>query len=318
MPKTLSTAAQMARGHGTVAESDERAPVTVIGLGMMGQALAEAFLKDGHRTTVWNRSAGKADDLVAKGALSAATAAEAISASRVVVVCVSDYDAVRLILGNLDDASGDALAGRAIVNLTSGTPEQARELAAWAATRGAEYLDGSIMAIPPGIGQPETLLLYSGSQRVFETNQPMLKLLGGRTTYLGADAGLAALFDLGLLGMMYALYGGFIHALAMLGTAKVDGATFMPYATGWLNDVVSWLPHFARDIDAGDYATEISTLDINKAGIAHIVHASEAHGISAEVLRPIQALIDRRVAEGHGSDGLPSLIEVLRRPTSAA
>jgi hypothetical protein len=32
------------------------------------------------------------------------------------------------------------------------------------------------------------------------------------------------------------------------------------------------------------------------------------------VLRPIQALIDRRVAEGHGSDGMASLIEAIRRP----
>jgi hypothetical protein len=28
----------------------------------------------------------------------------------------------------------------------------------------------------------------------------------------------------------------------------------------------------------------------------------------------MQALIDRRVAEGHGADGMASLIEVLRRP----
>jgi 3-hydroxyisobutyrate dehydrogenase-like beta-hydroxyacid dehydrogenase len=315
MPKTLTTTAQMARGHEAVLESDERTTVTVIGLGMMGQALAGAFLEHGHQTTVWNRSPGKADDLVAKGALHVATAAEAVAASRVVVICVSDYDAVRAIVGNESD---DALAGRALVNLTSGTPEQARELAAWAVARGADYLDGAIMAIPPGIGQPDTLLLYSGSAAVFEGHQSMLELLGGRTTYLGADAGLAALYDMGLLSMMYALYGGFLHALALVGTGKVDGATFMPYATGWLNDVLSWLPHFASDIDAGRFATDISSLDINKDGISHIVHTSESLGISADVLRPMQALIDRRVAEGHGSDGLPSLIEALRGPTAAA
>ena len=39
----------------------DRTPVTVIGLGLMGQALAGAFLRAGHPTTVWNRSAAKAD-----------------------------------------------------------------------------------------------------------------------------------------------------------------------------------------------------------------------------------------------------------------
>lgn len=49
-------------------------PVSVLGLGMLGSELARAFLDHGHATTVWNRSHGKADDLVAGGAIRAATA----------------------------------------------------------------------------------------------------------------------------------------------------------------------------------------------------------------------------------------------------
>jgi 3-hydroxyisobutyrate dehydrogenase-like beta-hydroxyacid dehydrogenase len=234
--------------------------------------------------------------------------AEAIASSDVIVVCVSDYDAVRQILGE----AGAGLAGRAIVNLTSGQPKQARELSAWVAAQGGEYLDGAIMAIPPGIGQPETLLLYSGSAQVFRTNESMLTLLGGRTTYLSDEPGLAALYDMALLSMMYALYGGFLHALALVGTAGVSGAAFMPYAMPILTEILSWLPPFADEIDARSYETEISSLDINKDGIAHIVQASEHLGISADVLRPVQAMIDRRVAAGHGRQGLQSLIEELR------
>jgi 3-hydroxyisobutyrate dehydrogenase-like beta-hydroxyacid dehydrogenase len=43
-------------------------PVTVIGLGLMGRALATAFLRAGHPTTVWNRTPAKAEQLVAQGA----------------------------------------------------------------------------------------------------------------------------------------------------------------------------------------------------------------------------------------------------------
>lgn len=310
MASTLSTAAQNGQEHAVLKESHVASRVTVIGLGMMGQALAATFLEHGHPTTVWNRSAGKADDLVSRGALLATTPSEAISASPLTIVCVSDCEAVRGVLSGL----GDTLAGRTIVNLTSGTPDQARELAAWVAERGGDYLDGAIMAIPPGIGQPETILFYSGEPSIFEAHQSILKRLGGATTHVGADPGLAALYDMALLSMMYALYGGFLHALALVGTAKIDGATLTPYATRLITDVISWLPDFAREIDAGDYATEISSLDINRDGIGHIVAASEALGMSADVLRPMQSLIERRVAEGHGRDGLASLIEVVRRP----
>lgn len=66
----------------TDAAGDEPAPVTVIGLGLMGSALAGAFLANGNPTTVWNRSAEKADSLAAQGARRAATVADAVMASR--------------------------------------------------------------------------------------------------------------------------------------------------------------------------------------------------------------------------------------------
>src|SRR5687767_7610160 len=106
--------------------SPRPAPVTVIGLGVMGQALAHAFLAAGHPTTVWNRSAGRADALVAAGATEAGTAAEAVAATPLVVLCVLDRPAVDAVL----DAAGEAVGpDRTIVNLTSSVPEDARALA---------------------------------------------------------------------------------------------------------------------------------------------------------------------------------------------
>ena len=74
---------------------ENRVPVSVIGLGMMGAALAGAYLRAGHRTTVWNRSAGKADALVEQGASRADTIADAVAASDVLVACVVDATNLR-------------------------------------------------------------------------------------------------------------------------------------------------------------------------------------------------------------------------------
>lgn len=57
--------------------TNDSVQVSVLGLGAMGNALAAALVKAGHATTVWNRSAGKADNLVAQGAQAAATAGDA-------------------------------------------------------------------------------------------------------------------------------------------------------------------------------------------------------------------------------------------------
>lgn len=73
--------------------------VTVLGLGKMGTALAEALLSGGYRTTVWNRTTtGRADDLVGKGAARADTVSDAVAAGQLVIVCVSDYDSARQVL----------------------------------------------------------------------------------------------------------------------------------------------------------------------------------------------------------------------------
>src|SRR5690606_37575949 len=89
-------------------ESTMNHDVTVLGLGLMGRALAGAFLRDGHPTTVWNRTVEKAGDLVGQGARLAASPGEAVAAAPLTVICVSDHDAV---LGLLDRLGGD-LGGR--------------------------------------------------------------------------------------------------------------------------------------------------------------------------------------------------------------
>ena len=119
-------------------------------------------------------------------------------------MCVLEYDTVREIL----TPAGSALVGRVLVNLTNGRPQQAREMAEWVASQGAEYLDGGIMATPLMIGQPHSLVLYSGPEAVFHTYQTTLELLG-TGKYLGADPGLASLHDLALLSGMYGVFAGF-------------------------------------------------------------------------------------------------------------
>ena len=265
--------------------------ISVIGLGAMGSALAAAFLNRGLATTVWNRSAGKADALVAKGAVRAATVADALAASKLVVVCLLNYDTVYEALGD----TGDALSGRVLVNLTNGTPAQARDMAKWATERGADYLDGGIMAIPPMVGQPEALLLYSGSKNAFDAHRKELDSLG-TSKYLGADAGLAPLYDLALLTGMWGMFGGAIHATALVGTEKIEAREFMSLLIPWINAMVGGLPHLAEQVDTGDYTKEVvSNLGMQAVAYVNLIEASQAQGVSTELIAPMQDLMKRGV-----------------------
>lgn len=178
-------------------------PLTLLGLGAMGTALAGAWLSAGHPLTVWNRTAARAEPLAAKGAALAATPAAAVAANRLVVVCLLDDESVGEALAGAD------LTGKDIVNLVTGTPGTARARAAWAAARGARYLDGGIMAVPPMIGVPQAgpYVFYSGSRELFEEHREALAVPAG-TRYVGEDAGFAALYDVALLSAMYGMFAG--------------------------------------------------------------------------------------------------------------
>lgn len=199
----------------------------------MGQALAAAYLAAGHSVTVWNRSGDKADRLVDIGAVRAETAAEAIEASGMIVVCLSTYEVVRSTLMPL----AGQLAGRVIINLTTGTPDEARRLEDWTKESGIDYLDGAIMAVPSMIGSPDALILYGGRKELFDAYQPMLQVLGGSTTYLGEDTGVALLYDLAMLTMLYGAWYSYFHAHALLRTANISAENFLPYTSNWLQHV---------------------------------------------------------------------------------
>lgn len=75
--------------------------VSVIGLGEMGSALARAFLAGEKTVIAWSRNPARAAPLQAMGAIGAATVADAIAASPVTMICLSDYAAMRLVPARL-------------------------------------------------------------------------------------------------------------------------------------------------------------------------------------------------------------------------
>ncbi|MFH8291230.1 NAD(P)-dependent oxidoreductase [Streptomyces sp. NPDC018059] len=286
------------------------ASVTVLGLGLMGTALAAALLKAGHDTTVWNRTASKTGPLAAQGATPAETAAEAITASPLVIVCLTTNDNVRGLL----EAESAALAGRTVVNLTNGTPAQARELADWAAEHGITYIDGGIMAVPQMIATPAAYILYSGTdEEAYETHRPTLAALAD-TKWVGKDPGAAALYDLSLLTGMYGMVMGVAQAYALIGSGGVPAREFAPLLKDWVNAMTDGLvPGMAEAVDSGQHLTDVSSLAINQAALPNFLTAFAQQGLRADLFEPLQALLDRSIDEGYAADGLSRLVTLIKK-----
>ncbi|MFJ9775553.1 NAD(P)-binding domain-containing protein [Kitasatospora sp. NPDC101157] len=290
-------------------ENVGKTPVTLLGLGAMGTALARAWLAAGHPLTVWNRSAARAEALAAEGAVVAATAAEAVAAARLVVVCLLDDASVEEALAGAD------LAGRDLVNLVTSTPGQARARADWAAARGARYLDGGIMAVPPMIGVPAAgaYVFYSGSAELVEEHRETLAAPAA-VQYVGADAGYAALHDVALLSAMYGTFAGVAHAFALVRNEDVKPGDLAPLLAGWLTAMVGSVERTAEQLESGDYTTGVvSNLAMQVAGKETLLRTAEEQRVSAELLSPYFRLMEHRLALGSGAEDLVGVVDLLRR-----
>ncbi|MFC3452447.1 NAD(P)-dependent oxidoreductase [Amycolatopsis speibonae] len=272
--------------------------VTVLGLGPMGHALAAAFTAADHPTTVWNRTPGKENGL---DVTTAATAADAITASPLVIVCVRDYAVAQSIL------DADALKGRTLVNLTGGSPQQARAMAKWATEHGIGYLDGVIMATTDAIGGPDAALFFSGPADLYETHRPTLAALGENARYAGDSPGRAAAFDASLQDMLWTSMSGVVHMFALAKAENIAAADLAGHAKALLGFFPDMIDLLAEQVGTGHYPGEHGTLDSTAATMDHILDAIRAQNLDNGVLSAARAEIQRALDAGHGSDGFGRL-----------
>ncbi|GEN13393.1 hypothetical protein MFU01_84300 [Myxococcus fulvus] len=119
----------------------------------------------------------KAAPLLARGAIQRRDIEAALAASPLVITCLKTYDATLQVLA----PAASTLAGRTLVTLNSGTPASARGRAEWARRHDLRFLDGAVKNVPDAVGKPDTLLLHSGDEAVFDEHRATLKVPGGDT-----------------------------------------------------------------------------------------------------------------------------------------
>ena len=151
--------------------------VSVIGLGLMGSAIARSLVRAGHTVTVWNRTSSRAEVIAAEGASVARDPAEAVAASQASIWCLLDYPIIAEVMNQPDVR--DALAGKTAVPSATGGPDEVALVAEALASAGAHHVDAKIMFFPAQAGDPDAELLLSGDRAAYEANRDWLGDVGG-------------------------------------------------------------------------------------------------------------------------------------------
>lgn len=284
--------------------------VSVIGLGAMGSALARAQIAAGHDVTVWNRTAARAEPLVAAGARLAGTGAEAATAGTIILICVDTYASAETALEGTWCEGG--LAGRTVVQLGTSSPGEARAFATRVEAAGGQALDGAIMAYPDFVGpDSDGLIMIGGSQAAWRDAEPALRFLSGNVRHLGENIVAPAALDTAMLTMSLALYAGVAHAARICESEGVPVgdlarlASHGPLATNRLEVIAADAFRLGSLHDGGSLAVWADVAD-------RLCEQARERDIDAEIPEFLAQLYRRATDAGHGAEDVMALVKLLR------
>jgi 3-hydroxyisobutyrate dehydrogenase len=159
--------------------------VGFIGLGTMGSAMAGHLARARHPLTIWNRTAGRAADLVALGATEAASPAQVAHASDVVVLCVSDTPDVEAVLFGPDGVADGAGPGSLVIDCSTIAPSASRAFGTRLSERGVAFVDAPVSGGSEGARSATLTIFVGGEASDVGRARPILATLGRTITHVG-------------------------------------------------------------------------------------------------------------------------------------
>jgi 3-hydroxyisobutyrate dehydrogenase-like beta-hydroxyacid dehydrogenase len=283
--------------------------VAVLGMGLMGSAIARTLLREGYEVSVWNRSPAKCLALVSDGAAQAANVTEAVRRSDTVVLILNNYDTARKALA---EASAE-LHGKTLISLMTGSPAEAQQFADWVTINGGRYLDGIIAAYPADIGHASTLMYFSGAETVWAEQHEMLKALAGASTYLGTATGAANVMDAAMTAAFYDVsIGAFHEALSFAVTSGVELSAIRRTLDSWMTLLGHELHQALNAVESGDFSSDQATLDTYLAGMQSCRQSMLTAGERAGLLGAAVYNLELAQSAGLGQDGISGQYKIAR------
>ncbi len=204
--------------------------VGVVGLGPMGSALARRLLQAGHRVTVYNRTAKRAEPLVAEGAVLAPTPARAADNEAVITMLADDAAVLALVCGK--DGVIEGLP-RGAVHLTTSTISMALadQLTELHRDKGQVHVAAPVLGRPPAAEAGELFVMAAGEPADIERVRGVLDAIGQRVFVIGSRPTQAHLLKLCANFLIYSTIEQFAEVFALTEKGGIDGAAVFQMLT---------------------------------------------------------------------------------------
>jgi 3-hydroxyisobutyrate dehydrogenase-like beta-hydroxyacid dehydrogenase len=207
--------------------------VGFIGLGQMGHGMASNLLNAGHEVTVYNRSPGKAKDLVARGAHEALSVAEACGGDAVMTMLADDKAVEHVALGEGGIAANLA---KSAIHISSSTISVAlsERLAQAHATAGQRFVSAPVFGRPDAAAAGKLFVAAAGADEALEDCAKLLEAIGQRTIILSSTPSSANLVKLSGNFLIASVIESLGEALALVGKGGIHLHAYVELLTSTL------------------------------------------------------------------------------------
>lgn len=278
--------------------------IGVMGMGLMGAAVAKQLLELGYKVTVWNRTAERCAALADLGARVAQTPDQLVRQSDAIIALLANCD----VLDALIDQVGTGLEGKDVLNLVTGSPNQIRSSMQRAQGYGAHVLTGAIQAYPSGIGSGGAAIICAGESEVWKRLEGVVRGLAGSSYWVAEDVGRPSVLDSAVTGCFF--FTAMSACLEGASYAASDGLSvkeFRQSAKAYAQMLPAQLDLLFDAIEQGDTSTNDATLHTFAASLTHFRRAFSDVGASDVFLRANYERMSRAIDEGYGDQGFTAL-----------
>jgi len=196
--------------------------VGLIGLGLMGKPMGMNLLKAGFPLTVWNRTASRADELVAAGAKLAPSPRELVANSEFVLSIVSDPPALEEVLWGPNGAMQGLQRGSIYIDSSTVSPTLARKVATACEEQGVRFLDAPVTGGDWGAKKGELVFMVGGDAATLTEAEQVLRVLGKKWFHLGPN-GAGQTIKLAMNLILALQVDALAEALALVTAAGLQG-----------------------------------------------------------------------------------------------
>jgi 3-hydroxyisobutyrate dehydrogenase len=286
------------------------AKLAFLGLGVMGYPMAGHLAAAGHAVTVYNRTAAKAEDWVARhGGAHAATPAAAASGAEFVMACVGNDDDLRAICLGDDGAFAGMAAGAIFVDHTTVSAAVTREMYAAGQERGIAFVDAPVSGGQAGAENGVLSIMCGGDAAAFDAAMPVMQAYGRSIKRLG-DSGAGQLTKMVNQICIAGLVQGLSEGLHFAEKAGLDARAVIEVIAG--GAAGSWQMANRHQTMIDDQFNHGFAVDWMRKDLGICLSTADENGASL----PVTALVDQFYKDvqkmGGGRWDTSSLIRRLR------